>query len=129
MGYQPTYRFTLPYPPSANSIWRNVVIKGQARTYLSTEARTYKLNAAKVALAAGCTPLDGDISMTLKVYRPRKVGDLGNREKILSDSLNGIAYHDDKQITEIHLYRFDDKSNARVEVEIHQITNNLNTDD
>jgi crossover junction endodeoxyribonuclease RusA len=124
MGYQPTYRFTLPYPPSANSIWRTVVIKGRARTYLSAEAKAYKETAASLALAAGCNPLDGDISLTLKIYRPRRVGDLGNREKILSDSLNGIAYHDDKQITEIHMYRFDDRLRPRVDVEIHVLPTN-----
>jgi Holliday junction resolvase RusA-like endonuclease len=32
--------------------------------------------------------------------------------------MQGIAYIDDNQITEMHAYRFEDKGNPRVEVEI-----------
>lgn len=59
--------------------------------------------------------------MTAKVYRPRRVGDLMNREKVLSDALQGIAFHDDKQIVEAHFYQHDDKDNPRVEVEVEVI--------
>lgn len=36
---------------------------------------------------------------------------------------NGIAYSDDGQIVELHAYRFDDKNNPRMEVEIETATN------
>jgi Holliday junction resolvase RusA-like endonuclease len=38
----------------------------------------------------------------------------------LLDSLQGFAYADDKQVTELHLIRDDDKRNPRVEIEIRQ---------
>lgn len=62
--------------------------------------------------------LKGELSFTAKFYRPRKSGDLDNRIKILLDALQNILFEDDKQITEIHAYRFEDKFKPRVEVEI-----------
>lgn len=108
---------TLPYPPSANRMWRR---QGRHMA-LSQEARDYKQEVALLALASGCEPLEGDIEITLHVYRPRKAGDLDNRIKAVWDSLNGIAYHDDKQIISLHAYRHDDKVNPRVEVTIESV--------
>jgi Holliday junction resolvase RusA-like endonuclease len=70
---------------------------------------------------AGMRPFAGPIAMYVHVYRARKVGDLDNSAKVLADSLNGIAYQDDSQIVEWHLWRHDDKANPRVEVEIRQV--------
>lgn len=105
---------TLPYPPSANRLWRR-----QGRhMVLSQEARDYKAEVAALAVMSVCEPLDGDIEITLHVYRPRKSGDLSNRIKVLEDSLQGYAYVNDSQIVVIHAYRHDDKINPRVEVTI-----------
>ena len=52
----------------------------------------------------------------VKVYRPRRVGDLDNRIKCLQDAMEGFAYDDDKQISSIFATRHDDKENPRVEV-------------
>lgn len=104
----------LPYPPSINSYWRNF----RGRMVKTKEAKQYHQHAALLARAAGLDPVQGDVSITMRVYRPRKSGDLDNRAKIVLDSLNGVAYDDDKQIVELHAYRFDDKENPRVEVEI-----------
>ena len=56
--------------------------------------------------------------VTLRWHRPAKRGDLDNTTKVTLDALNGIAYSDDSQIVELHAYRFDDKDNPRMEVEI-----------
>jgi Holliday junction resolvase RusA-like endonuclease len=50
------------------------------------------------------------------VYRPQKRGDLDNTLKILVDSMKGIIYHDDEQVTVIHAERYDDKKNPRVDL-------------
>lgn len=104
--------FTLPYPPSANRYWR----MARGHIHKSNEARDYQRNAAMCALAAGVRPLDGNVSVTLSVFRPAKRGDLDNTQKVLLDALKGVAYHDDAQVTEIHAKRFEDKENPRVEV-------------
>jgi crossover junction endodeoxyribonuclease RusA len=105
---------TLPMPPSANRYWRSC----RGRVFVSAEAKAYKALAAQMARDAGMKPLVGDVVFTVKVYRPQKSGDLGNRLKVLEDALEGVAYLNDKQITEQHAYRFDDRSNPRVEVTI-----------
>lgn len=106
-------RITLDYPPSANRYWR---IDRRGFAFVSPEAKAYKANTAMRAKLARLKPLQGAVAMTLCVYRPRRVGDLENRLKVLEDALNGIAYEDDSQITEVHMYRFEDKANPRVEV-------------
>lgn len=60
------------------------------------------------------------VAVTLKIYRPLAAGDLDNRIKCVLDALNGTAYQDDRQVAEIHAYRFDDKERPRVEITIEQ---------
>jgi crossover junction endodeoxyribonuclease RusA len=107
--------FTLPLPPSANRYWR----RAGKHLYISQEARAYKRDAAITARLASVKPLDGNLAVSLRIYRQRKAGDLDNKIKVCLDALNGIAYHDDNQIVEIHAYRYDDKANPRVEIDIH----------
>lgn len=107
---------TLPLPPSANRYWRH----SRGITHLSSEARAYRRMVAKTFMAIPLKdrrgPLSGPVRLTLRVYRARKAGDLVNFEKVLSDSLQGLAFRNDSQIAEAHLYRFDDKLRPRVEV-------------
>lgn len=111
-------RVTLPYPPSTNTAWRSVVIRGQVRVLLSKEGRLYKKAVADLCVRAGITPLVGPVNFRAFVYRPRKAGDLSNRQKILEDALQGFAYRDDSQIVHYDWWRFDDKANPRIEVTI-----------
>jgi crossover junction endodeoxyribonuclease RusA len=67
-------------------------------------------------------PFAGPVAVYLHVYRARKAGDLDNSAKVLLDALQGVAYNDDAQIVELHLYRHDDKANPRVEVEVRKIS-------
>lgn len=109
---------TLPYPPSTNRLWRNF----RGRAVLSEEGRIYKSAAALLASQVCDKPLQGDIRITVKVYRPRKSGDIDNRLKACLDALQGTVYENDSQIIEIHAYRFDDKKNPRIEVEVGAIS-------
>lgn len=101
---------TLPYPPSVNRAYRVF----NNRSILSAEGRAFKQAAALVA--RGHSPLDGDVSVTFKAYRPRKCGDLDNLFKLGLDALKGVAFHDDKQVVHIEAFRGDDKHNPRLEV-------------
>ena len=107
----------LPVPPSANRYWRHYA----GRTVVSAGARAYKAGVALVAQHAGMRPFAGPVAVYLHVYRARKAGDLDNSAKVLLDALQGVAYNDDAQIVELHLYRHDDKANPRVEVEIRTV--------
>lgn len=113
---QPVKHLLLHMPPSANRYWR---VGKQGRLYVSDEAQAYKDDAAMLARSQGLKePLEGDVAISCRFFRARRSGDLDNRLKVLIDALKGVAYHDDKQITEIHAYRFDDAKNPRVEIEI-----------
>ena len=107
---------TLPYPPSANRYWRTF----RGRTTVSEEAKDYKSAAKQIALLSGASVHKCAVAVTIRIYRPRKSGDLDNRIKVLLDSMNGILYDDDKRIVEIHAYRYEDKSNPRAEIEVRE---------
>ena len=104
--------FTLPYPPSANRYWRSY----RGRVVKSEEARAYQQEAGWIAKASGFDCTKSDVAITVKVYRPQKSGDLDNFLKVTLDSLKGIIYDDDDQITVIHAERYDDKKNPRVDL-------------
>lgn len=109
---------TLDYPPSTNRYWRN----WRGRTVKSAEARSYQERAGWLAKAAGMRePLAGDVVLSIRLYRPQRRGDVDNYLKVMLDSLNGIAWHDDDQVVELHVYRHDDRKNPRVEIEVNEI--------
>lgn len=107
-------RLTIPYPPSANRIWRNA----RGRTILSKEALSFKRDVAILAKVARVKMLSGPVAVRMRVFRPHKRGDLDNRIKAVLDSLNGIAWEDDEQVETILATRHEDKNNPRVEIEV-----------
>lgn len=89
---------------------------------MSDEAKRYKANVKFRAMQDHTlNPLDGDLVVSLVVYRKRRIGDLDNFQKVLLDSLRGVAFHDDSQVVEIHARREDDPSNPRVEVHVEPV--------
>jgi crossover junction endodeoxyribonuclease RusA len=103
---------TLPYPPSANRYWRSV----GSKVLRSREAAVYRQQVGWLCNTEGVTPVSGEVSVTLNVYRPQRSGDLDNRIKVTLDALKGFAFADDDQVVELHAYRHDDKDNPRIEV-------------
>lgn len=115
---------TLPVPPSANRIWRN----GKGRNYLSAEYQSYKLAvkvlAGKLGYIKGKAvpfPKGTTIIVTLKWYRATKAGDLDNRAKAVLDCLNGVLWHDDSQVVELHLYRYESPRAGRIDLHIEEL--------
>lgn len=95
----------LPYPPGNNVYYRH--FKGI--TVLSKEGKVFKDSAAWTCKAAGMKVLDGDVELYMILHpRSNKDGsasksrlDLDGALKAVCDALNGVGYHDDKQITRI----------------------------
>lgn len=96
----------LPYPPSVNRMWRNF----NGRMVLSTNGRKYKAVAALTAKLHGVELMTGLVAVTV-ILHPKKTAnggasktriDLDNALKCVLDSLNGVAYHDDKQVVRIY---------------------------
>jgi Holliday junction resolvase RusA-like endonuclease len=80
---------------------------------LTEEAKAFK---DEVRYTAKGEKISGSVAMQILYYRPRKAGDIDGILKLCFDSLQGILYDNDKQINELHLYRFDDKKYPRLEV-------------
>lgn len=57
--------------------------------------------------------------------RPTKTPDVDNIEKIIFDSLNGIAYEDDKQIAHSSVEKFWTEDQERIEFELEEINNEV----
>lgn len=110
-------KLILPYPPSVNHLYANF----RGRRIISAKGRKFKADIAVLAKRQGAKILNGELSLTFRLFRPRKTGDLDNRLKISQDALKGICFEDDRQIVEIHAFRFDDKANPRIEIEIKKL--------
>ena len=113
-------KLTLPLPPSSNKYWRHVAMpNGRSATLISKEARIYK---RQVALLVNSSVLiQSNIAITVRIFRAQRSGDLDNKLKVLFDSLQGVIYANDSQIVEIHAFRYEDKLEPRVEVEIRNL--------
>ncbi|KNF09838.1 holliday junction resolvase [Gottschalkia purinilytica] len=61
------------------------------------------------------------IEMINKNIRPTKKPDTDNIAKIVLDSLNSIAFDDDKQVVELNVQKFYSE-NPRVEVELSEVS-------
>jgi Holliday junction resolvase RusA-like endonuclease len=86
---------TLPWPPTGNLYWRKT---RAGRIYPSNDAVAYKQAAALAALGQRCPRFLGPVALTLDFYPPDRRGDGDNRVKVLQDSLEGLAYANDRQV-------------------------------
>ena len=113
----------LPYPPSGNrrigARAVRVAGKWRALVYKSAEHQDYLASvAAAVGYVAAPWPADVSLCVTVRLYRPRRTGDIDGPLKALLDALNGRVWADDSQLVELHVTRHDDKHRPRVEVAI-----------
>lgn len=87
-------RFTIPYPPTANKVWRRVGNK----TILSEDARKYRAKVQQV-LRATCVDLGslaGRLSVSIVAHPPdKRRRDLDNLFKAALDSLTHAGVIED----------------------------------
>lgn len=88
-------------------------LRTRTGVYLSDAGRTFKHSVSKICEAQDVTPLDGQISVHIEIYRKRASGDTDNFIKSTLDGLQGYCYFNDSQIVEIYARRHDDKANPR----------------
>lgn len=107
-------------PRSTNHIYKSHARFGHPVVYMSKEGKELKegyIWEAKSQFKG--TPLICPVELKIDLYFGRKgKHDIDNYNKILLDSLTGIAYEDDSQIERLHIRKFYDKENPRIEIEV-----------
>jgi crossover junction endodeoxyribonuclease RusA len=93
----------LPWPPSGNRYWRNVL----GRMIVSKEARAYKETVKKLVMAHRLHTLSGKIELSIHAYPPdRRKRDLDNLLKVVIDAMQDAGlYANDSQIDKISIQR------------------------
>lgn len=98
--------------------------KARPRVYRGravTPPRTlhYEALVKLAAKAARVRPTDARVAISLAFFQPTlRRCDLDNLAKAVLDGLNGVAYLDDSQVDELHVYRELDRDNPRCLVTI-----------
>lgn len=100
-------RLELPYPISINRMYRNF----RGIMVMSKEGREYKEKCKHIALLNGIEKIEGEVKLEITLLpKLTKKGeaskvriDLDNLCKATLDSMNGVLYEDDKQITKLVL--------------------------
>lgn len=120
-----TVTFTLPYPPTANNLFRTVMMGMKPVRVLTGEAKTYRRQVGK-ELVSQAIPLrfvTGKLCATVTVYPPdRRRRDLENICKALFDSLVAAQlFNDDSDIDALHVLRGPVHKPGKVDVLITEI--------
>ena len=114
----------LGQPLSTNNIYRSHSRFGHPSVYMTPEGKALKQSyqiQAKYSLG-NTKPFTGQIAMLVKLYfGDKRSRDIDNYNKILLDSLTGIAYLDDKQIFGLAIEKYYDKQNPRIEISIKEM--------
>jgi Holliday junction resolvase RusA-like endonuclease len=111
--------------PVAQPRQRSAVIAGKVRTYTPTKhpVNAYKASVAHAWGESGVSPLDGPVSLTAVFVLPRPQSktrkhnkhrrllhaskpDVDNLVKGTKDALKGLAWRDDSQVQQCHLFKF-----------------------
>ncbi len=118
MSDKPIITFTVPGRPvpavrmTQRSKWGK-----RAQRYLA-----YKGEVGWAAKAASCPRFKGRVRVDIDLYiRDGRIGDVDNYAKSILDGLNGVAWEDDKQVVELHIYRHTERP-QRAEVRIQELS-------
>ena len=120
-------RLTVPGRPVPKGRPR-IQIRGRGRSlraqaYTPPETREYEERVRAHALAAGIRPLDGPVALEADLWLYGRRGDGDNYWKSLADALNGLAYHDDRQIVDwrLRIHRARRRDEERAEIVIRRV--------
>lgn len=108
----------LPWPPTNNTYYRNVTIRGSSRTLISAKGRKYAADVAR--LLAGCEPLSDRLAVYIEAYPPDlRRRDLDGVFKGLLDALTKAGFWlDDEQIDDLRIVRRQKTSGGKVIVRV-----------
>ncbi len=115
------YSITIPGRPVPKSRPRLGVRGRKAFVYTPPATKEYERLVGWVARCAGCKPTKRPVKVWLYIYHRGKM-DADNVCKSILDGLNGVAFEDDDQVVELHIWKskVKNKSEERVEIEIRE---------
>ena len=107
-------------PKSTNTIYRSHCRFGYPTVYLCKAGKELKKQYYwEVKSQYKGELLTSDVKLEIRYFlKTKKKVDIDNLQKLAIDSLSGIVMKDDKQITELHLFKNYDKENPRIELTI-----------
>lgn len=111
-------------PKSTQTIYRSACRGGFATTYMTREGKALKEQYFWEVKSQWKKPMiKGNVKLEVKLYfGDKKKRDIDNFNKLVIDSLTGIVFEDDSQITELNLTKLYDKELPRIELEVAEIT-------
>jgi len=106
----------LPYPPSINHFYSYY----QGRPVLSKDARTYRHQVRRIAIAKGIKPLMGPLAIRIDIAPPdERRRDCDNVQKAVLDALqNAGAFWDDSQVVWLLSIKHESQKGGRVKVRL-----------
>ena len=114
--------------PASKANSRKIVMFGKRPAIIkSQKARDYVKSFAEQASQVQIDELlEGDLWIELTIYYASRRPDLD--ESVVLDCLQGIAYTNDRQIKEKHVYHDLDKKNPRTKIKIGKLDRSKNSD-
>ncbi len=114
---------TLPFPPSMNTYWRHIAIKGRPRTLISSKGRDYRKTVLGLVCFNGTPAMLGRLAVTLDLYPPdRRKRDVDNFAKSLIDAMvSANIMEDDSQIDQLVITRREVRKGGEVVVRIREM--------
>lgn len=109
-------RFTVPGRAVSKHRPRTVQGRNGTRTFTPRSTKDFERDVAFEAKAARVRRIPGAVRIVLRFFDGH--GDWDNLAKAICDALNGIAYDDDRQIVEAHVYLTKGEGKPRTEVEV-----------
>ncbi|HEY8343246.1 MAG TPA: RusA family crossover junction endodeoxyribonuclease [Calditerricola sp.] len=90
----------------------------KAHVYTPRETQRYAEHVRQCALAAGVKPIDGPVAMEIDLWLYGYRGDASNYWKNIEDALNGVAYHDDRQVVDVkcRIHKARKRTDQRAEI-------------
>ena len=118
-----SWTFTVEGQPVPKGRPRTVTREGTSHTYTPKRTKEYERVVMMRALEAGvrCAPAGRPVGLGVWVYVKRD-GDLDNFQKCVLDSLNGIAYADDRQVVMLMGVKRQNREHPRLVVRIRWLT-------
>lgn len=114
---------TLPFPPSANNAYFNVVTRTGMSKRVKTErasefAKTVKEHVEIELMAVNCRPPQPPYRLTLHLYPPMdgRKHDASNVVKIPEDALMKAVGGDDDDVLEVHVFKHAKDRQPRLEM-------------